>query len=83
MNTGNEPLVITNAQASCGCTSPVFSTEPVLPGKLGTITVEYTTEGHLGNFNKSIFLTSNAVSPNGSPTFEIFIKGIVLAAQKP
>lgn len=81
-NSGTEPLIITNAQASCGCTSPVFSNEPVMPGKMGTITVEYTTEGHLGNFNKSIYLTSNARVPNGLPTFELFIKGIVLAAKK-
>ncbi|MDI9319401.1 MAG: DUF1573 domain-containing protein [Phycisphaerales bacterium] len=81
-NVGTEPLIITNAQASCGCTSPVFSKEPVLPGKMGTIMVEYTTEGHLGNFNKSIYLTSNAKVPNGLPTFELFVKGIVLASRK-
>lgn len=82
LNEGNIPLVITNAQASCGCTSPQFPREPILPGKKGKISVTYTTEGHPGKFSKSIYLTSNAqtntVAPNGQDKYELVIKGIVV-----
>lgn len=77
-NTGNEPLVITNAQASCGCTSPNFPKEPILPGKKGKISVTYTTQGHLGNFRKSIYITSNANGNNANNQYELFITGIVV-----
>ena len=82
VNIGTEPLVITNAQASCGCTSPEFPKEPILPGKKGKISVTYSTEGRIGNFNKSIYITSNAQSPNGSDRYELFIKGIVIPSAK-
>jgi hypothetical protein len=82
LNTGNEPLIISNAQASCGCTSPEFSKDPVLPGQKGTITVTYATEGRPGSFTKSVYLTSNARTENGAERYELFIKGNVLPAKK-
>lgn len=85
INAGNAPLLITNAQANCGCTSPEFPREPILPGKKGKIKVTYTTEGHPGNFMKSVYLTSNA--PTNTHAFnkdyyEIRIKGIVKPKNK-
>lgn len=82
LNTGNEPLIVTNAQASCGCTSPEFSKEPVLPGQKGKITVTYATQGRPGNFTKSVYLTSNARTENGTERYELFIKGNVLPEKK-
>lgn len=82
VNIGNAPLLITNAQASCGCTSPEYSKSPILPGKKGKIKVTYTTKGHPGNFAKSVYLTSNAQTNDGAGHFELKIKGIVVAAQK-
>ena len=32
-NTGNVPLILTNVRAGCGCTTPVWSREPVAPGQ--------------------------------------------------
>lgn len=58
-NTGNEPLVLTGAKASCGCTVPSWPKEPILPGKTGTIDVMYDTKT-MGTFNKTITVTSNA-----------------------
>lgn len=78
-NTGNAPLIITNAQASCGCTSPEFPKEPILPGKKAKISVTYTSQGHPGPFNKSVYLTSNAT---GEAKYELFIKGNVTPAAK-
>ena len=58
-NTGKTPLILSNVQASCGCTVPSWTREPVQPGKEGTIKVSYNTNG-IGTFNKSITVISNA-----------------------
>ena len=61
VNKGNEPLVIQKAQASCGCTVPTYSKDPIAPGATGTIDVAFHTAGKpAGNFNKTITVTSNA-----------------------
>ncbi len=60
-NKGNEPLVIQKAQASCGCTVPTYSKDPIAPGQTGTIDVAFHTAGKpAGPFNKTITVTSNA-----------------------
>ena len=82
VNVGNAPLIITNAQASCGCTSPEFPKEPILPDKKGKIKVTYTTKGHPGNFAKSVYLTSNAQTNDAAGHYELKIKGIVIADKK-
>ena len=74
-NTGKEPIVITNVQTSCGCTSPKWPKEPILPGKSDVISVTYNA-AHAGSFNNSITVTSNAKSP----TKVLYIKGSVDAA---
>lgn len=61
VNKGKEPLVIQKAQASCGCTVPSYSKEPVAPGQTGTIDVAFHTLGKpAGAFQKTITVTSNA-----------------------
>ena len=60
-NIGKAPLVIHQAIASCGCTVPQYTQEPVLPGKTGTLTVTYNGTGRYpGHFRKSITLRTNA-----------------------
>jgi hypothetical protein len=61
-NIGKEPLVISNVQASCGCTTPKWTSEPIAPGKTGMITASYNSSGRPGPFTKSITVTSNAKS---------------------
>lgn len=75
-NTGSVPIVITNVRASCGCTTPNWTKDPVPPGGTGVITASYNSQGRPGNFNKSITITSNAAET----TKTLYIKGIV---QKP
>lgn len=75
-NTGNAPLIISNAKGSCGCTVPSWPKEPIAPGKTGTITVKYDTK-RAGAINKSVTITSNAVN---APTKVIRIKGNVKPA---
>jgi hypothetical protein len=56
-NTGKTPLVITAAQPSCGCTTPTYTKNPVMPGKTGEVKASYGTEGRPGYFQKSIKVT--------------------------
>ncbi|MDR0989499.1 MAG: DUF1573 domain-containing protein [Prevotellaceae bacterium] len=60
-NEGDAPLVIHQAVASCGCTVPEFTEEPVMPGKTGTVKITYDGTGkYPGKFKKSITLRTNA-----------------------
>ena len=56
-NVGNAPLVIHQAVASCGCTVPDYTKEPILPGQKGTLKVTYNGTGkYPGHFkNQSHF----------------------------
>jgi hypothetical protein len=75
VNTGDQPLIISNVQASCGCTTPFWTKEPIMPGKSGTIKASFNSQGRPGNFSKSITVTSNAVEGTKMLTF----KGVVIA----
>lgn len=72
-NVGNEPLVISRCQGSCGCTVPECPQIPIAPGKKAVITVKYDTK-RLGSINKSVTITSN--DPN-MPTKVVRIKGFI------
>ena len=72
-NTGNAPLVITNAKGSCGCTVPTWPKEAIAPGESSVIKVHYATN-RTGAFSKSVTLISNAVN---APTKVLHIKGTV------
>lgn len=58
-NTGKIPLIIHGAVASCGCTTPEWSKEPILPGKTGFIKASYNPELRPGVFTKSITVNAN------------------------
>jgi hypothetical protein len=58
-NTGKIPLIIQSVEASCGCTTPEWSREPVLPGKTGFIKVSFNPEFRPGIFTKSISVMAN------------------------
>lgn len=59
-NDGDAPLVLSNVRASCGCTTPKWTREPVPPGGSGEIQVSYNPKNRPGSFNKSVTVTSNA-----------------------
>lgn len=80
-NVGTAPLIIQSASASCGCTTPEWPKEPILPGKKGTLTVRYNTQGRVGPFMKDVYIQSNAVSDK--ERYELHIKGTVKAATAP
>ena len=78
-NEGTEPLVLNSVRASCGCTTPRWTREPIAPGAGGNITVKYDTN-RMGNFHKTVTVNSNATNK----TVVLTIKGQVMnpAAQK-
>jgi hypothetical protein len=73
-NKGTSPLVIRRVQASCGCTTPDWTKEPIEPGKKGSISVVYTTAGRPGPFTKTITVNSNATEAQQT----LSIKGNVI-----
>jgi len=78
VNTGKEPLIIQNCQASCGCTVPTCPKDkPVKPGEKGTIKVKYTTTNSPGTFNKYFTVISNAKNSS----VRITIKGEIAQAE--
>ena len=79
-NEGMAPLILSNVRASCGCTTPTWTKEPIEPGKTGTITVTYNPNGRPGRFQKTVTITSNA----SEATKRVYIKGEVIPkAAKP
>ncbi|MEZ4884423.1 MAG: DUF1573 domain-containing protein [Chitinophagales bacterium] len=85
-NNGTEPLIITKAKGSCGCTVPNPTPAlnvPVMPGQSGEITVNYNTKNRIGTFTKSVTLDTNIKDEEGNPTqVRIYIKGKVLKAEE-
>lgn len=71
-NTGDQPLVINQAVASCGCTVPKYTKTPIKPGEKGTINVTYNGQGKFpGHFKKTI-----TVRTNGTPEMvRLYIEG--------
>jgi len=59
-NVGKEPIIITEAHGSCGCTVPQWPKEPIMPGKKAKIHVTYNTVGRPGPIAKDVYITSNA-----------------------
>ena len=78
-NEGTEPLVLNSVRASCGCTTPKWTREPIAPGAEGEIQVKYDTN-RMGNFHKTVTVQSNATNQ----TVVLTIKGQVMnpAAQE-
>jgi hypothetical protein len=73
-NTGKETIKLDNVQASCGCTTPEWSHDPIAPGTTAKIKVGYNAAAE-GNFEKYITVTYN-----GNQNKQIKIKGMVWKA---
>ena len=73
-NDGDAPLVLSNVRASCGCTTPKWTREPIEPGQTGEITVTYNPAGRPGRFQKTVTVTSNTAQA----TTKLYIKGEVV-----
>lgn len=58
-NVGENPLLIQSAKASCGCTTPDYTQDTILPGGRGKMTVMFNSNGRPGKFNKSVNVLAN------------------------
>lgn len=72
-NTGSEPLIISDAKGSCGCTVPSKPTAPIAPGEDGEITVQFNSKNKKGARNQKVTVTANT---NPAQTF-IYLTGTV------
>ena len=69
-NTGNQPLIITNIQVTCGCTTPKgWPRDPIAAGAKGEVTIAFNSTGKLGKQNKVATVMSNAVSTDNQIVF--------------
>lgn len=77
-NNGNGPLVVASVEASCGCTTPLWSVDSIGPGEEGFVKVAYDPHNRPGPFNKTITVTTN-----GHPAIAILtIEGLVVPTPK-
>ena len=67
-NTGNEPLIISNVQVTCGCTASDWPKDPIAPGQESSMTIKFNSTGKMGMQNKVITIISNATNPNNRLT---------------
>ena len=63
-NTGTEPLVIQNVVASCGCTTPEWTKQPIPAGEKGKVTAIYDPKDRPGQFSKTLSVYANT-KPRG------------------
>jgi len=61
-NTGKEPLIITSASGSCGCTVPEWPKEPIKKADAGVVKVTFNSAGKMGMQDKTVTIQSNAKS---------------------
>lgn len=76
-NGTKEAINLTEVRASCGCTTPAWTKEPIEPGQKGEITATYNPKGRPGNFNKSITAKTNT-----GEKLTMRITGTVTASEK-
>ena len=62
-NSGDAPLIISNAKGSCGCTVPNYPKEPIAPGATASIDVTFDSKGRTGKQSKAVTITANT-NPN-------------------
>ncbi|MCX6185916.1 MAG: DUF1573 domain-containing protein [Bacteroidetes bacterium] len=77
VNKGIVPLILTSVKPSCGCTTPEWPREPIMPGQKSKIKAMYNSGSYQGPFAKSITINSNAGSD-----LQLIIKGEVLDKPK-
>ena len=72
-NTGNAPLVITNATSTCGCTVPTYTKEPIAPGETGEMLVKFNGSGQ-GQVTKTVTVTANTEAGTEQVRIKAFVE---------
>lgn len=78
VNTGSQPLILNNVKATCGCTTPEWTKNPVAPSQKGTIKVSYNPQNRPGAFTKNV----NVYSNTSQAVTVLAIKGSVVPHEK-
>lgn len=74
-NTGEAPLIISNASSSCGCTVPSYPKDkPIAPGESGEIEVKYNSRGKKNQDNKVVRITANTWPTTNNLTIKAFVE---------
>lgn len=76
VNVGDEPVVVIDSRANCGCTKPTYNREPVAPGDTLVINVAYNPSNRPGKFNKQVKITTNTEIK----TKTLIVRGTVLGS---
>jgi hypothetical protein len=63
-NAGDKPLIIGTVRPGCGCTGAEGPTEPIAPGKEGTIKAKFDTKNYTGTQKKQVYVTANNSNRN-------------------
>jgi hypothetical protein len=73
-NTGEAPLIISDAKSSCGCTVPSFTEKPIAPGEEGELEVKYNSRGKKNQDNKVVRVTANTWPATNNLTIKAFVE---------
>ncbi len=73
-NTGNDPLIIENAQGSCGCTVPDYPKEPIPAGQTRDIKVKFNPSGKKDKQSKTVTITANTDPVQSTLTIQSFVE---------
>lgn len=73
-NTGNQPLIISNAIVECSCTTVDFPKQPIMPNQTAIITVSFDTKSVYDRQDRIVEIVSNSKTPQQKIRF----KGVVL-----
>jgi hypothetical protein len=73
-NTGKKPLLISEVQASCGCTIPEWPREPIRSGQEGNIKIQFNSNGKHESINKDVTIYSNANPVKKKLFFKAYVK---------
>ncbi|MBT3422268.1 MAG: DUF1573 domain-containing protein [Bacteroidetes bacterium] len=77
-NSGTAPLLLKNVKPACGCTTPEWPKQPIMPGKKGEIKATFNSKGYGGqNIHKSITVTTNVPENGNDKVIILYIKGFV------
>lgn len=82
-NTGEAPLIITNAKSSCGCTIPEYPKDkPIAPGETGELLVKFNGSGE-NTVTKIVTVTANTAKGSEKIRIKAFVKPKEEAAKTP
>lgn len=81
-NISKKPIIITNVKASCGCTSPSWTKEPIAPKKKGEVAARFNPNGRAGKFEKNVTVFYQEVGSTESQSILLKIKGEVIPKPK-